>query len=172
MSGKVRNIQWAAWGNETTLLGSYTLLLGGIIGIVGGLVEQFLYWLPIGIYGVVVGLLVSLLEYPRGKKLTGKSVSREHQDPLTKVVVALRFPKSYVARSIIYTAVSLPAGLVVPTVLGAVCILAGAGIYGGAAAHGEKWEPIESRSSAPVTSGSSVTAPPSQPPPRLPPTSF
>lgn len=175
MTNTPRNIQWSAWGNETTLLGAYILFLGGIISIIGGIVEQYLYWLPIGIYGIVLGLFVSAVEYPRGKKMKGKSVTRDHQESLTRFVAALRFPKSYYARSLFYLVIALPAGLVVPTVLGAVCILAGAGIYFGAATHGEKWEPIGSPSSgsAPSKSTSPPTlAPPSQPPPRLPEKSF
>jgi len=166
---EARCIQWAMWGNESTLLGASSLVAGGIIAIVGGLVESFLYWLPVGIYGLVLGILITLVEYPRGKKSKGKSVPREHQGGLTTMVDKIAFIKNYYARSVIYIIVSLPAGLIAPTLLGAVGTLAGAGIYFGAAAHGEKWEPIEEKpptTNVPTAAGR--IQPPSQPPPRLP----
>ncbi|XP_002119402.2 cytochrome b-245 light chain isoform X2 [Ciona intestinalis] len=139
-SSNIRSIQWGMWANETALLGSYVLTLGGIIGIVGGLLKNFMFWLPIGIYGVVFGILVGLLEYPRGKKNKGNTLTRR---------------------------VCIPGIISVPTFLGSVCVIVGSGIYLGAALHKERWNPIEARPQVPSTS-SDITQPPSQPPPRLP----
>ena len=165
-----RCIQWAMWGNESSLLGASSLVAGGIIAIVGGLVESFLYWLPVGIYGLLLGLLITIVEYPRGKKSKGKSVPRDHQGGLTTIVNKIAFVKNYYARSIIYIIVALPAGLIAPTLLGAVGMLAGAAIYMGAAAHGEKWEAIvETPPTSNVPAAAARVQPPSQPPPRLPP---
>ena len=165
-----RCIQWAMWGNESALLGACSLIPGGIIGIVGGLVEpNFLYWLYVGIYGLVAGLLISVVEYPRGKKNKGKSVPREHQGVLTTLVDKTVIMKNLYVRSIAYVFLAVPAGLIAPTLLGAVGVLAGAGIYFGAAIHGEKWEPIvESLPTNNVQAAAARAQPPSQPPPRLP----
>ena len=166
---KYRSIQWAMWGNESALLGASSLVVGGIIGVVGGVLENFLFWTPVGVYGFVLGVFISVIEYPRGKKSKGKSVPRAHQSGLTKFVDKVPLTKNYYARSFIYLVVCLPAGLIAPTLLGAVSVLAGAGIYLGAAAHGEKWEPImESPPPSNNAAAAPRSQPPSQPPPRLP----
>nr|XP_002119312.1 cytochrome b-245 light chain isoform X1 [Ciona intestinalis] len=166
-SSNIRSIQWGMWANETALLGSYVLTLGGIIGIVGGLLKNFMFWLPIGIYGVVFGILVGLLEYPRGKKNKGNTLLRSGQSCFSTMVNKLPFVSSYYFRAIAYFIVCIPGIISVPTFLGSVCVIVGSGIYLGAALHKERWNPIESRPQVPSTSND-ITQPPSQPPPRLP----
>ena len=166
---KSRSIQWAMWANECCLFGALSMCLGGIIGLVGGLVEGFLFWFPVGIYGIVFGLLIFTLEYARGKKFSGKSIPRRNQNTLSNFNDKFSFLKNYYARSTIYLMVSIPAGLIAPTFLGTAGVLAGAGIYIGAAANGETWQPIKEASRpAEQPNFPPRLEPPSQPPPRLP----
>ncbi|CAK8685017.1 unnamed protein product [Clavelina lepadiformis] len=162
-----RSIQWGIWGNETALLGAYVLTIGGVIGIVGGVTQNFLFWLPIGIYGLIFGILMSFLEYPRGKKSKGNTVTRWHQSCFSSMVSKLPVVSNYYYRAFIYFVVCLPTLIIVPTFLGSACVMIGCGIYFGAAAHGESWSPVVPRSQ-PQRTGGNVSEPPAQPPPRLP----
>nr|CAB3235194.1 cytochrome b-245 light chain [Phallusia mammillata] len=168
----VRSIQWAMWANETVLLGANVLVLGGMIGIVGGLVPAsapFQFWLPIGIYGIVIGLLISTLEYPRGKKNKGNTVTRSYQDCFSKLVSHLPLVSNYYVRACAYFIMAIPGGLVVPTLLGTVFIIVGCGIYMGAACHGESWQEVKPWSAPiPQQQQPNFSQPPAQPPPRLP----
>ena len=160
-----RIIQWDVWGNETTLLGGLTLLIGAIIGIIGGVQEErFRFWFPMGIYGLIFGLMISIIEYPRGRKMKGHSVPRFAQIILSNLIVKIPFLKNYYYRVLVYVVVCIPACLITPTFLGAVCVFFGCMIYTVAAKKGETWHPIKLTSKE----RSNVNVPPSYPPPRLP----
>ena len=161
-----RTIQWDVWGNETTLLGGWMLLIGAIIGLIGGIIEkQFLFWLPMGIYGLLVGLIISFIEYPRGRKMKGHSVPRYAQVEISKLVDKLPLIKNYYHRVFIYFVVCIPACLIIPTILGAMCVFFGCAIYLVAARKGENWQPIKLISKK---QSNNLNLPPSYPPPRLP----
>ena len=163
------SVQWSMWANETVYYGSLTLLIGGIVGVIGGVYHpQFLFWFPIGIYGLVFGLIICIIEYPRGKKVKGHSVHRLGQEPLSQCIDKLSFLKSYYHRAFSYFVVCIPACLIPPTFFGAVCVLFGCIIYVSAASKHETWKPIEQPRSQPQGTASTLQVPPSRPPPRLP----
>lgn len=160
-----RSMQWSLWGNQTTFFGAIILLAGGIIAVIGSVYNSiFLFWLPIGIYGLIFGLFISILEYPRGKKVKGHSVPRFKQDFLSNILDQVSYLKSFYYRSFLYFVISLPACLITPTFLGAVCILCGCFIYAFAARRGEVWNAINIYESIPKSNRLHV--PPSRPPPR------
>ena len=168
MIDKRSNIQWSVWANQTIYFGGITLLLGGIIGIVGSVYNvSFVFWLPIGIYGIIFGLCITVLEYPRGKKVKGHSVPRFKQEFISGVVDKLSYAKNFNFRSLFYFVVSIPACLIAPTFLGAVCIIFGCAIYVLAACCGEVWSPI-TEYSKPSVQIQYLHVPPSRPPPRIP----
>ncbi|XP_039262502.1 cytochrome b-245 light chain-like [Styela clava] len=165
---KQRSIQWSMWANETALMGAWIVVLGGIVGIIGGAVEEFQYWLPFGIYSLVFGLLVVMLEYPRGKKNKGNTVTRSHQEIFTKINHKMyKFTRSYYIRALVLFLVCLPAGVIVPTFFGAFCLLSASIIYLVAAIRNEEWTPVGIQLDR-AQRIDTISSPPSKPPPRLP----
>lgn len=72
------------WSSLTSILYCIflflVLLVGGLIGVLpykgfNGEVKSFMYYWA-GVYSLVVGLIVALLEYPRGKRNKGSIVER------------------------------------------------------------------------------------------------
>uniref|UniRef100_H2YG10 Cytochrome b-245 light chain n=1 Tax=Ciona savignyi TaxID=51511 RepID=H2YG10_CIOSA len=155
------------WANETALLGSSVLSIGGIIGIMGGLLKNFMFWLPIGIYGLIFGIILVILEYPRGRKNKGNTAERRFQSCTATLLTKLPFVDNYYFRAIAYFIVCIPSAIIVPTLLGSVFVIIGSGIYLGAACHNEKWAPVSARTEV-RSQSADVTQPPSRPPPRLP----
>ncbi|XP_046543639.1 cytochrome b-245 light chain-like isoform X2 [Haliotis rubra] len=130
-------IEWSMWANEQALASSAVVVLGGIVTLAGKFKNyQF------GIYGICVGVLVELLEYPRSKRQKGRTLERR---------------------------ISVPCCFILPTLLGGMCFLITSAIYFVAALKGEEWKAAgldtESPSQQP---GPRVLQPPSHPPPRQP----
>uniref|UniRef100_A0AC11D5I4 Cytochrome b-245 alpha chain n=1 Tax=Ovis aries TaxID=9940 RepID=A0AC11D5I4_SHEEP len=64
-------IEWAMWANEQALASGLILITGGIVATAG----QFTQWY-LGAYSIAAGVLVCLLEYPRGKRTKGSTMER------------------------------------------------------------------------------------------------
>lgn len=171
MTSNDRNIQWAMWANENAFLGSWVLILGGIVGVIGGAIEAFEFWIPVGIYGIVAGLLLLALEYPRGKKKKGNTVTRAHQEIFSRINYKLGVvTRNYFIRAVILFLFCLPAGVIVPTFFGGFCLLFASLVYLAAAFRKEEWMPIGiDLGPKTLQKKESISSPPSVPPPRLPP---
>ncbi|NXV16519.1 CY24A protein, partial [Cepphus grylle] len=89
----------------------------------------------------VAGVLVCLLEYPRSKRQKGSTMER---------------------------CLAVPAGFLLSTILGTVCLGIASGIYLLAAVRGEEWRPIEQKPRQRPHMGDTIKQPPSNPPPRPP----
>lgn len=158
------------WANETAFLGSWLVFIGAIVGIIGGVVEKFDYWMGVGIYGVAAGLFLIVLEYPRGKKTKGNTVTRSHHEIFTKInFQCYPLTSNYYIRAGLLFLMGVPAGIIVPTFFGGFCLLSASVIYLVAAIKNEKWEPvgINVTGRAPGRDPS-ISSPPDKPPPRLP----
>ncbi|XP_051919515.1 cytochrome b-245 light chain [Hippocampus zosterae] len=156
-------IEWAMWANEQALAAGLILLTGGIVGVAG----LFRGW-QFAAYAIAAGLFVCLLEYPRSRRAKGTGVERKWQYGLTVCVKAFGpLTRNYYVRAFLHAALCIPAGFILATVLGCVCLGIASLIYLSAAIHGEHWEPIlprvEVRRPAP-----SIKNPPQNPPPRPP----
>nr|XP_057945620.1 cytochrome b-245 light chain [Doryrhamphus excisus] len=157
-------IEWAMWANEQALAAGLILLTGGIVGVAG----LFRGW-QFAAYAVAAGVFVCLLEYPRSRRAKGTGVERKGQYCFTLCVKAFGpLTRNYYVRAFLHAALCVPAGFMLATVLGCVCLGIASLIYLSAAIHGEHWEPIlprkEVRRPAP-----SIKNPPQNPPPRPPP---
>ncbi|NXN95986.1 CY24A protein, partial [Rhinopomastus cyanomelas] len=162
-------IEWAMWANEQALAaglihfhesrGSHTQHLPGTphAGLLGH---------NLG----VAGVLVCLLEYPRSKRQKGSTMERCGQKYLTAVVKVFGpLTRNYYIRAILHAALAVPAGFLLSTILGTVCLGIASGIYLLAAVRGEEWRPIEQKPREPRRmGGDTIRQPPSNPPPRPP----
>uniref|UniRef100_H0UV91 Cytochrome b-245 light chain n=1 Tax=Cavia porcellus TaxID=10141 RepID=H0UV91_CAVPO len=117
-------------------------LASGLILVAGGIVAtvgRFAQWY-FGAYSIAAGALVCLLEYPRGRRRKGSTMERW---------------------------LSVPAGFLLATILGTVCLAIASVIYLLAAIRGEQWLPIESKPKE-RPQAEDIKPPPSNPPPRPP----
>ncbi|XP_037672199.1 cytochrome b-245 light chain [Choloepus didactylus] len=157
-------IEWAMWANEQALASGLILITGGIVATAG----QFTQWY-FGVYSIVAGVFVCLLEYPRGRRKKGSTMERCGQKYMTKVVKMFGpFTRNYYIRALVHLGLSVPAGFLLATILGTACLAIASGIYLLAAVRGEQWLPIERKPQERPQVGGTIKQPPSQPPPRPP----
>ncbi|NXY81536.1 CY24A protein, partial [Alcedo cyanopectus] len=161
-------IEWAMWANEQALASGLSEYGGswagsGWVGAgVGGRMER------LGVQDAA-GVLVCLLEYPRSKRQKGSTMERCGQKYLTAVVKLFGpLTRNYYIRAILHAALAVPAGFLLSTILGTVCLGIASGIYLLAAVRGEEWRPIEQKPREPRQMGDTIKQPPSNPPPRPP----
>ncbi|NWW38410.1 CY24A protein, partial [Panurus biarmicus] len=159
-------IEWAMWANEQALAAGLSEYggLGGLEGPgLGG-------WRGPGHFRNAAGVLVCLLEYPRSKRQKGSTMERCGQKYLTAVVKLFGpLTRNYYIRAILHAALAVPAGFLLSTILGTVCLGIASGIYLLAAVRGEEWRPIEQKPRERPQVGGTIKQPPSNPPPRPPP---
>ncbi|KAM6409225.1 cytochrome b-245 light chain [Rhynochetos jubatus] len=157
-------IEWAMWANEQALAAGLIMLTGGIVAVAG----QFKGWY-FAAYAIVAGVLVCLLEYPRSKRKKGSTMERCGQKYMTAVVKVFGpLTRNYYIRAILHAALAVPAGFLLSTILGTVCLGIASGIYLLAAVRGEEWRPIEQKPRERPHVGDTIKQPPSNPPPRPP----
>ncbi|NXT39333.1 CY24A protein, partial [Pelecanoides urinatrix] len=155
-------IEWAMWANEQALAAGLTLFLGG--GLILAPSTPFL-----DPPRSVAGVLVCLLEYPRSKRKKGSTMERCGQKYMTAVVKVFGpLTRNYYIRAVLHAALAVPAGFLLSTILGTVCLGIASGIYLLAAVRGEEWRPIEQKPRERPHVGDTIKQPPSNPPPRPP----
>ncbi|XP_054856508.1 cytochrome b-245 light chain [Eublepharis macularius] len=157
-------IEWAMWANEQALAAGLILVTGGIVAVSA----QFQGW-KFAAYAVAAGVFVCLLEYPRGKRKKGSTMERWGQKYFTAVVKVFGpLTRNYYIRAILHASLAVPAGFLLSTILGTVCLAIASGIYLLAAICGEEWNPIESKPRERLEVGTTIKYPPTNPPPRPP----
>ncbi|CAB3990188.1 cytochrome b-245 light chain [Paramuricea clavata] len=155
--------EWAMWANEQAVASSIVVFIGGVLSWIG----KFKRW-QIAIYAVVAGILIFLIEYPRGKRQKGRTKERIAQRLLTPVVQSLGpFGRNYYVRFVFYLGLSIPCGFLLSTLLGGACLCISSIIYLGAALAGEEWKPCIVSYEAGQENVSTLPDAPNQPPPRL-----
>ena len=161
-------IEWAMWANEQAIASCSITLLGGIIGITG----FFKGW-EIGIYAIAAGIVIFVFEYPRGKRLNGRTQERMCQKPFTRILSCCGpVSRNYFARFIMHLILCIPLCFMLATILGGISLFITSMIYLVAAFHGEEWKPVgieelEETAKKDVKSFRQ----PKRPPPRAPPES-
>ncbi|NXD73089.1 CY24A protein, partial [Eolophus roseicapillus] len=154
-------IEWAMWANEQALAAG----LSECCGESRGWGIPFLDAPP-----SAAGVLVCLLEYPRSKRKKGSTMERCGQKYMTAVVKLFGpLTRNYYIRAILHAALAVPAGFLLSTILGTVCLGIASGIYLLAAVRGEEWSPIEQQPRERPHVWGTIKQPPSNPPPRPPP---
>uniref|UniRef100_A0A8C7DVU9 Cytochrome b-245 light chain n=1 Tax=Naja naja TaxID=35670 RepID=A0A8C7DVU9_NAJNA len=157
-------IEWAMWANEQALAAGLILVTGGIVAVSG----QFKRW-EIAAYAIVAGVFVCFLEYPRGKRKKGSTIERCGQKYFTVAVKSCGpLTRNYYVRAILHACLAVPAGYLLATILGTVCLAIASGIYLLAAIRGEEWRPIEAKPQERPQVGGTIKHPPTNPPPRPP----
>nr|XP_026257663.1 cytochrome b-245 light chain [Urocitellus parryii] len=157
-------IEWAMWANEQALASGLILITGGIVATAG----RFTQWY-FGAYSIVAGVFVCLLEYPRGRRRKGATMERCGQKCMTTVVKLFGpLTRNYYVRAVLHLLLSVPAGFLLATILGTVCLAIASVIYLLAAVRGEQWMPIEPKPMERPQVGGTIKHPPSNPPPRPP----
>ncbi|KAL8195071.1 UNVERIFIED_CONTAM: hypothetical protein K2H54_046300 [Gekko kuhli] len=140
------------------------LVTGGIVAVSA----QFQGW-KFAAYAIAAGVFVCLLEYPRGKRKKGSTMERCGQKYLTVVVKVFGpLTRNYYIRAILHAGLAVPAGFLLSTILGTVCLAIASGIYLLAAIRGEEWHPIEPKQWERQEVGTTIKNPPTNPPPRPP----
>lgn len=129
-------IEWAMWANEQAVASSFILISGGIIGVAG----FFKGW-EMGIYAILAGIAVLLIEYPRGKRKYARSTQeRKWQRPLSAFLNCCGpVSRNYFVRFITHLILCIPACFILATLLGGVCLFVASMIYMVAAFRGEEW---------------------------------
>ncbi|XP_046755589.1 cytochrome b-245 light chain isoform X2 [Gallus gallus] len=140
------------------------MLTGGVVAVAG----QFKGWY-FAAYAIAAGAFVCLLEYPRSKRQKGSTMERCGQRYMTAVLKVFGpLTRNYYIRAILHAALAVPAGFLLSTILGTVCLGIASGIYLLAAVRGEEWRPIEQKPRERPHMGDTIKQPPSNPPPRPP----
>ncbi|NWS95869.1 CY24A protein, partial [Mionectes macconnelli] len=155
-------IEWAMWANEQALAAGLSECAGprgaADAGAGPGMGARD-----------VAGVLVCLLEYPRSKRKKGSTMERCGQKYMTAVVKLFGpLTRNYYIRAILHAALAVPAGFLLSTILGTVCLGIASGIYLLAAVRGEEWRPIEQKPRERPQVEGDMKQPPSNPPPRPP----
>ncbi|EDO36606.1 predicted protein [Nematostella vectensis] len=156
--------EWAMWANEQGVITSFVLALGGTLGV-AGMFKKYEF----GAYSIALGVLVFLIEYPRGKRKQGKKTQeRSYQRCLTRLVSGLGIVgRNYYIRFVFYLLSCIPCCFFLPTILGGFSLFFTSIIYLCAALSGEKWQPCLD-SKADRTPGINPSHHPTVPPPRNP----
>ncbi|XP_013001535.1 cytochrome b-245 light chain isoform X2 [Cavia porcellus] len=154
-------IEWAMWANEQALAS----------GLSSGHALLFpSAWdhLVLNQGGSAAGALVCLLEYPRGRRRKGSTMERCGQKYVAAAVKLFGpLTRNYYVRAVLHLLLSVPAGFLLATILGTVCLAIASVIYLLAAIRGEQWLPIESKPKE-RPQAEDIKPPPSNPPPRPP----
>ncbi|XP_061162886.1 cytochrome b-245 light chain-like [Saccostrea echinata] len=164
----MRQIEWAMWANEQAIISSSVILFGGIIGIAG----FFQAW-EIGIYAVIASILVFVVEYPRGKRVKGRTVERKFQKPFTRLVnCSGLLGRNYFVRFLFHLVLCAPLCFILATIMGGLSLFVTSMIYLAAAFKGEQWKPVglEEKPAEDLTKKDLKSfRQPKKPPPRAPP---
>uniref|UniRef100_A0A8C4NJA8 Cytochrome b-245 light chain n=1 Tax=Eptatretus burgeri TaxID=7764 RepID=A0A8C4NJA8_EPTBU len=134
---KMGRTEWAMWANEHALLSGVVLTLGGVVGTAA----QFPNW-QFAAASLGAGLLVMLIEYPRGKKMNGGFHPRRGQGcPQACTVILGPITRNYICRSLLLALLSAPGYLTLATILGSISLAISVLFYLLAAIRGESWQP-------------------------------
>ena len=163
----VENNQWSSFANQHAFVSSACLLLGGLISLIG----RFKWW-PIGIYSIIIGCVILLIEYPRsGRPKTNSNLpqssshARAYQHFLTNIYTKLGFLYSnYFPRFLLYLLLSIPCLLTLSTIIPALNLLITSGLYLLSNIRKEKWTEIQNKEE--IYRNVTIIQAPERPPPR------
>uniref|UniRef100_A0A670YPQ6 Cytochrome b-245 light chain n=1 Tax=Pseudonaja textilis TaxID=8673 RepID=A0A670YPQ6_PSETE len=89
-----------------------------------------LYAAHLALQGLVAGVFVCFLEYPRGKRKKGSTLERCGQKYFTAAVKSCGpLTRNYYVRAVLHACLAVPAGYLLATILGTVCLAIASGIY-------------------------------------------
>jgi len=158
-------IEWHMWANVLAVLGSTCLILGGVLGLVIHYVEGFGN-LQIFIGSLALGLIIFLMEWPRGARKSGRTMPRGYQAKITPMLIKFGVVWSNLLfRSIFYILVAVGAFFELATIIGGLVMMLSSLVYIVAAFKKEVWKPLVNRSRR-AAKGQMIAAPTTAPPRR------
>ncbi|XP_022246817.1 cytochrome b-245 light chain-like isoform X2 [Limulus polyphemus] len=96
-------MEWAVWANEQTLASSYILIIGASVGLCG----IFDKW-GIAVFGLITGIGVLFIEFPRGLNKKGQTKKRRLQECIVLYVSATGpLARNYYVRFCVYMCIML-----------------------------------------------------------------
>nr|XP_047137662.1 cytochrome b-245 light chain isoform X2 [Hydra vulgaris] len=131
-------IEWAMWANEQGVISCYVLFLGGVLGVSSHALPILHKRWQIAAYSMALAFFVLLIEYPRSKRKSGRTIERRS---------------------------GVPCLFCVGTVLGGICLIITSIIYLKAAIADEQWIACEKETVSKKTL--TRAQPPSVAPPRM-----
>ncbi|XP_047137648.1 cytochrome b-245 light chain [Hydra vulgaris] len=159
-------IEWAMWANEQGVISCYVLFLGGVLGVSSHALPILHKRWQIAAYSMALAFFVLLIEYPRSKRKSGRTIERSFQFIFTKFVSMLGvFGRNYFIRFVFYLLSGVPCLFCVGTVLGGICLIITSIIYLKAAIADEQWIACEKETVSKKTL--TRAQPPSVAPPRM-----
>eukprot|EP00040_Diaphanoeca_grandis_P039305 m.258722 g.258722 ORF g.258722 m.258722 type:complete len:293 (-) comp36944_c0_seq1:242-1120(-) len=158
-------IEWLMWANVLGVLGSTCLVLGGILGLCAHFIEG-IGRLPVFIVCLALGLVIVVLEWPRGARKSGRTMPRAYQEKITPFLAKLGIVWSNLLfRAIFYVLVAITGFLELATIIGGLVMMLSSFVYILAAFKKETWKPLI-ESSRRAKKGQIIAAPTSAPPRR------
>ncbi|XP_065676632.1 cytochrome b-245 light chain-like isoform X2 [Hydra vulgaris] len=101
-------IEWAMWANEQGVISCYVLFLGGVLGVSSHALPFMHKRWQIAAYSMALAFFILLIEYPRSKRKSGRTIERSFQFVLTKFVSMLGvFGRNYFIRFVFYLLAAL-----------------------------------------------------------------
>ncbi|XP_065915882.1 cytochrome b-245 light chain-like [Dysidea avara] len=179
-------IEWAMWANEQALYGGLITFFGALFGATMTFIEGDTLPSRYGFYSRYIVLALSpiivFVEYPRSNRRNNKRTpERLLQGFISPIIHFTRLlGRNYLIRCVVLWAFSIPCFFLLSTVFGGMCLVLAGILYFIAAVLGEQWRPISlkwgpgsSKGEEEVISNTragptTLSAPPSKPPPRLP----
>eukprot|EP00037_Helgoeca_nana_P015227 m.142417 g.142417 ORF g.142417 m.142417 type:complete len:271 (-) comp22921_c0_seq1:863-1675(-) len=154
-------IEWQMWANVLGVLGGALLIMGGTVGQFG--FEN----VAVAQFAIGWGFVVLFIEWPRSKRLHGRTLERPFQGLIVPLLVKLgNFWKNLYFRSCLYVGGAIPTFFCLPCVFGGVVCIVSGGVYLVAAFKGETWKAVQSRGRSREKKGSIIKAPTYAPPRR------
>mmetsp|Transcript_123949 Transcript_123949/g.174868 ORF Transcript_123949/g.174868 Transcript_123949/m.174868 type:complete len:273 (-) Transcript_123949:30-848(-) len=154
-------IEWQMWANVLAVCGGSLLILGGIIGQFGFENSE------VATFSIVWGVIVSIVEWPRSKRLRGNTLTRAFQGYIVPLLSGLgKFWRNLYFRTVFYIGGAIPTFFCLPCVFGGVVMIVSGGVYIKAAFKGEQWKPLFPRGKRGPSKGSIIQAPTYAPPRR------
>merc|ERR1719272_29537 len=168
-------IEWQMWANSLGVLAGFALVVGGVV-VVTMNCDTTIHdcannepssW--VGYIGLIIGLLVFTIEYPRSKRKRGRTIPRACQHVITPCISAIA-KKSCIGnlyfRFLMYIALAIPTFFELPCILGGAILVICAIVYLVAALKGEAWVELAPPRERKKAAGTVIAAP-TRAPPRL-----
>ncbi|CAD5111242.1 DgyrCDS570 [Dimorphilus gyrociliatus] len=122
-------MEWSMWANEQSVLSASLIFIGGIVGVAG----KFSNW-QFAAALIPLSAILTIIEYPRGKRLKGRTKERLYQSYLGKILDKLGW------------LIIIPSCFLLPTIMGGLCLLFGSILYLIGAFKGESWKCVSHES--------------------------
>lgn len=156
-------IEWQMWANALGVFAAVSMIVGGAVGVTSDFNRKWA-----AAYSLIAGCVVLSIEWPRSKRLRGRTMPRSYQYAIGNVVARVPLLHNLFVRFGLYLVMAIPCFFELPSILGGAVLVIASGVYLLAAFKNETWKHLQKPKKR-VAGGAQVIAVPKQAPPRLPP---